>query len=1019
MARGGGVILAVAVLGLMVLSSTGSVIGSSAGLAGATTVDGSSPSADTTSVTIESAVPTSNLTPSFWGATTMATASLSPNTSLELNATPVREVAWPGGYLADQFDYRNGTVHGDLAGVSVAAENVSQFVAWCRSVGCDAIFEVPGEIDSPSTAAAEVRYVEQTLGFQPDYWEIGNEPGLWQHFGLPWSEWGSNLTASASPPQYADLVHSYIAAMRAVDPSIRVIGLPGVGHGAHGETTWIAATVSENGPNLSAVGIHVYPAGLGPSNPKNATLQNFYATLTGSASLPTRVPADLAAIRSACPTCGPIPLFVSEFGSAIAGHPDDPFVGGFAQVPYVAAELIQAVDLNVSETAYFAFDASSIDSWFPVPNNSAPIYQLYSEILSRLGTEVLPVNVTSMVGGIYALATTREPSTSPIDLLVVNANATGSISFPTAAMGPNASGPIETWTWNSSTEEPVAADWPAGLPADWQEPASSLVLFEQPRVATYPLTVHVSGLPPSQRWFLEVGSQTETTNTTQLTFFLPNGQYRQTGPVQYPTSGERISIALPSNVTVDNAPAGEEGTYGLQYLVTTAANPPADGTTDPANEWVDPGAEVRVSATNASGFELVGWIGRGPGNYSGTADPASFVPGGPVVEVAEFALPPPRYTVEFEETGLPAGTPWGVTIGGANLSGSSSELFDSLRNGRYSFTVEVVPGFSESPNSGFVTVAGATVTVPVAFAPLGVASYPVWFNETGLPLGTGWAVNLSGKLVGSTGGSIPFREPNASYPFVIGSVPGYSAGPPNGLVTVAGRSVAVPVTFTALAPALYPIWFNESGLPTGAGWSVALGGVPATATTVSIEFSEPAGNYAYLIPAVGNWTPVPDAGNASVTVSGTSVSVTYSFTYALTFAAPQGRADSALWSVTVDPTAVSAVRGDDPTTSTQSTSATTLVFAEPNGTYSYAARVAGDPSYQAAGSFTIQGDSAFVTLAPIPPSSPGGPGPNLGGEALWVAAAVAAAIAVGLAWYAVGRRRRSPPPAPDPPAEGA
>src|SRR4029077_6850449 len=110
----------------------------------------------------------------------------------------------------------------------------------------------PAEIDSPSTAAYDVAYTEQVLQFRPAYWEIGNEPAIWTHFQLPWSEWAPAQNLNATPVQFAQVVQRYVTAIHAVDPSAAIIGLGGVGTGAYGETPWITSTVRLNGPNLSA-----------------------------------------------------------------------------------------------------------------------------------------------------------------------------------------------------------------------------------------------------------------------------------------------------------------------------------------------------------------------------------------------------------------------------------------------------------------------------------------------------------------------------------------------------------------------------------------------------------------------------------------------------------------------------------------------------------------------------------------------------------------------------------------------
>ncbi|MCI4360101.1 MAG: hypothetical protein L3J91_00195, partial [Thermoplasmata archaeon] len=205
-----------------------------------------------------------NLGSEFWGVNVGP--NVEPSTALAdaLARSPARVVRFPGGASGDEFNFTAGTLTNDSGVAKPAVENLSEFSAWCRSVACEPILELPGEIDSPSTGAFYVAYAEQTLGVHPIAWEIGNEPALWSHFGVPWSGWTLAQRVTPTPSQYAQVVRAYVAAIRAVDATAPILGLPGVGTGEYQETAWINATVALNGPNLSGVAIHAYPAGAGP-----------------------------------------------------------------------------------------------------------------------------------------------------------------------------------------------------------------------------------------------------------------------------------------------------------------------------------------------------------------------------------------------------------------------------------------------------------------------------------------------------------------------------------------------------------------------------------------------------------------------------------------------------------------------------------------------------------------------------------------------------------------------------------
>jgi hypothetical protein len=152
--------------------------------------------------------------------------------------------------------------------------------------------------------------------------------------------------------------------------------------------------------------------------------------------------------------------------------------------------------------------------------------------------------------------------------------------------------------------------------------------------------------------------------------------------------------------------------YAGQYLVTV--NPTFNGTVTPApgSYWEDAGASVALAATPATDFILVGWVGTGPGSYTGTNLTATITPTGPVTETATFVyyVPPiPTYALVLTPTGLPTGTVWSATIGGLAVTGSGPLTFQ-LANGSYTVTVGTV-----TPSAGVEYVpSAASLSVSVA-----------------------------------------------------------------------------------------------------------------------------------------------------------------------------------------------------------------------------------------------------------------------------------------------------------------
>ncbi len=394
------------------------------------------------------------LGPAFWGANLRPYYSLGTNQTSAFGAASLSYVRWPGGAVADRLNVTANRIYNDSGSSYTPPTSAAAFVRWCVSVGCQAIVGLPGEIDSPSTAAYDVAYFEHTLNFTPAYFEIGNEPAVWTHYGRSWSSWNSTQSLNATPTSYASLVHAYIAKVRAVDPTARFIGLPGLGTGAWGETTWIRAVVQANGANLSAVAIHVYPAGAATGT--NGTLQAFYATLGSSSSLAQRVPADRAAIATACPTCA-ISLFASELGSGTAGGPYDAWMNGFAVVPYLSSEFVSAVALNLSNVDVFALQSAYGGSLLAPDGSSTVVATLYDEMLTKLDPVVVPTPLATARNGVSAVVT-RALDGTRYAVLAANANLTATVTVSLRGLNvtPQAGA---TWSWSNASASPVLHAW--------------------------------------------------------------------------------------------------------------------------------------------------------------------------------------------------------------------------------------------------------------------------------------------------------------------------------------------------------------------------------------------------------------------------------------------------------------------------------------------------------------------------------------------------------------------------------
>lgn len=228
------------------------------------------------------------------------------------------------------------------------------------------------------------------------------------------------------------------------------------------------------------------------------------------------------------------------------------------------------------------------------------------------------------------------------------------------------------------------------------------------------------------------------------------------------------------------------------------------------------------------------------------------------------------YPVTFTEKGLPTGSAWSVTFGGATESSTGKTIvFVGVTNGTYAFSVATVAGFVASLPSGKVTVAGAAVGRTITFS-TSAGTYPVTFSETGLPPGTNWSVTFNGKAEPSAMSSIVFVGiKNGSYAYTIGGASAYVRSPSSGSVVVDGAPSAVSVTFAEKGTGSYTVTFTAHGLPHGLTWSVTLHGVTKTGSGGSKTFTKANGVFAFSVQSPAGYTASPSSG--SVTVVGSNV----------------------------------------------------------------------------------------------------------------------------------------------------
>ena len=263
----------------------------------------------------------------------------------------------------------------------------------------------------------------------------------------------------------------------------------------------------------------------------------------------------------------------------------------------------------------------------------------------------------------------------------------------------------------------------------------------------------------------------------------------------------------------------------------------------------------------------------GPGGYaaSPTDGTATVSSGANEVAIVFQAM----YTVTLTETGLPLGTVWSTVFGGiSDTSGDTSMTF-SVPAGTYAYQVGSVSGYSVSPSSGTVTVAG-NYAIAVTYTAIPASTYAVTLSESGLTSGTAWSAAVNGTTQSTSGTSLVFYLPDGSYNYSFGAVAGYTlASGSSGTISVAGAPVSLAGTYQS--PTTYAVTLTESGLPAGTTWTATVNGVTESTSGSALVFHLANGTYSYSFAAVTGYT-VGGNASGSVTVNGgpAVASTTYS-----------------------------------------------------------------------------------------------------------------------------------------------
>lgn len=401
-------------------------------------------------------------------------------------------------------------------------------------------------------------------------------------------------------------------------------------------------------------------------------------------------------------------------------------------------------------------------------------------------------------------------------------------------------------------------------------------------------------LPAGQSWGVTVGGTPASapTRASNITMYALNGTYPYRVAPE-PGYGADLSGngVVPSAVGVGNLTVRgvnavvnvsfRARVYGVVFAETGLPSFSIGNYTQTSLRWTVNVTNTSSGAVQSETAPYPSFVFAEPnGSYSFTvaaprgyaASPASGTLGvlGGNVSQSIHLRPTVNSTIRFVEAGLPGGTPWSVVLNGSHHYSSTANLSVALTNGTYPYTISTnLSGYPATPSSGNLTIQGANETVYVVFG----AAYQVTFDEGGLPGGTNWSVTLGRESLTTSNASLSFLEPAGTYPFSIAPVSGFARTPASGNVSVTTANVSETIDFANAT--IFPLSFNESGLPAGASWNVSIAGVGnQTSSGTRALYVLGNGTYSYTLSAPG-YAATPASG--TITVAGGSPSVPVSF----------------------------------------------------------------------------------------------------------------------------------------------
>jgi hypothetical protein len=293
-------------------------------------------------------------------------------------------------------------------------------VTYARAVGAEPILQVPlladtaGNPPTAATAAAMVEYANVTQRYGLKYFSIGNEPDIYDTPGQP--SWPAMIGYTTD--DYCAAVTADVTAMKAVDPTIKIVG-PDLAYkyqqGNPGND-WLTQILQTCGEEFDVISIHRYP------------FEAAAATLPSVAADPVAFRQVMTSVYGILQTTGQgaKPLALTEMnvvydatGCVLEGSP-----GTVGSALWMADILGSAIGLELWTSA--VWDISDDNAYslgligLPPGHVPRPEYYAYALYAGHFGPTVLPT-LSGFPSGVSAYAS-RDAADDATEVIVINWN---------------------------------------------------------------------------------------------------------------------------------------------------------------------------------------------------------------------------------------------------------------------------------------------------------------------------------------------------------------------------------------------------------------------------------------------------------------------------------------------------------------------------------------------------------------------------------------------------------------------